>query len=438
MLSRFLRPTSGPAGAVTNRSDRPAPPEAWNSLPLPARCFVASVVALGALALLAAVPQIGDGDAPMLTALAVLSLLAAFAKTALAVPGSASSLSFCYVIDFMTLLVLGPAPATLTTAVGVWAQGTFRVRNTGPRYRTWFSIAALALTVQASSFTYSRLGGQVAAAIVPSFALSLAAAATVYFLANSLLVAGAVALTTRKRTLTVWWTNYASLWPGHLLGCSVAIAAAAGITRSPLWLLPFALTIVGLTYEKLHAYVEGLSQSLVDAMTELPNLRYLRAHAPQEIDRARREQKPVAVLMIDLVDFKSINDTYGHRAGDVALREVARRLQGSVRSYDICARYAGDEFVVVLPGCPAEEAQVKAAALQRAVAETRFSPASGVVTPLEISVGVAIYPEQGTTFDELLSAADAEMFAHKRRAARRDVRSRSAAPALGRGFAAAV
>jgi diguanylate cyclase (GGDEF)-like protein len=117
-----------------------------------------------------------------------------------------------------------------------------------------------------------------------------------------------------------------------------------------------------------------------------------------------------------------------------------------VRSYDICARYAGDEFVVVLHGCPAEEAQAKAAALQRAIADTRFEPAAGETRPLEISVGVAMYPEQGETFDQLLSVADRAMFDNKRatasrdtaRAARRARPARKAHLAVNRGLVPAV
>src|SRR5258705_12926031 len=102
-----------------------------------------------------ALQEISERDAPLLTALAVLSLITAFAKTTLSVPGSATTLSFCYVIDFTAMLVLGPAAATLTSALGVWTQATFRARKSGPRYRTWFSIAALALTVRASWLTYT-------------------------------------------------------------------------------------------------------------------------------------------------------------------------------------------------------------------------------------------------------------------------------------------
>jgi diguanylate cyclase (GGDEF)-like protein len=448
MLSGILRaPGTTARSRAEVRVDRPQPPQEWRALPLAGQCYVAAVTVVGAAAILLAAPQITDRDAPLLTALAVLSVMTAFAKTTLPVPGSATTLSFCYVIDFTALLVLGPAAATLTSALGVWTQGTFRAGRGGPQYRTWFSIATLALTVRAAWFTYTRLGGAAGVPIVPSALMTLAATAIVYFLSNSILIAGAVAVTTKQRTLKVWGLSYSSIWPGYLFGFSVAVAAAAGITRSMLWLFPFTLAILALTYERLYAYVEGLSESVTDPMTELPNLRYLRRHAPQEIDRASRDGKPLAVLMIDVVDFKSINDTYGHRAGDVALREVARCLQSSVRSYDICARYAGDEFVILLPGCEADEAQDRAAALQRSIADARFEPMAGTTAALEISVGLSVFPNHGATFDELLASADNAMFANKRwaagRNASRDGRrtagaARTSHPIVNRGLAPAI
>src|SRR5882672_8147968 len=282
-LLNVARPASaGQRAAADVRAERPQPPQNWTALPVGARCYIAAVTGLGAAAVMLALQEISERDAPLLTALAVLSLITAFAKTTLSVPGSASTLSFCYVIDFAALLVLGPAAATLTSALGVWAQGTFRARRRGPRYRTWFSIGALALTVQAAWLTYTWLGGNAGEPIAPS---------------------------------------------GLLFGFGVAAAASAGLVRSKLCLLPFTVAILALTYDTLHAYVEGLSESLIDPMTDLPNLRYLRTHAAREIDRAQRDAAPLAVVMIDVVGFKTINDTYGHRAGDVALREVAQRLQ---------------------------------------------------------------------------------------------------------------
>ena len=88
--------------------------------------------------------------------------------------------------------------------------------------------------------------------------------------------------------------------------------------------------------------------SLTDQLTGLPNTRYMFAHLTRELARAQRMRAEVALLVMDLDDFKAINDTFGHNAGDRALREVARLLRAAIRPYDICVRYAGDEFVVVL------------------------------------------------------------------------------------------
>ena len=399
----------------------------WVALRPVARVYVGCVTGLGALAILVAAPQITERDAPLLVALAILSLVTAFAKINLPVPGSASTLTLCYVIDFMTLLVLGPGAATMTAASGVWSQCTFRTRKQGPAYRTWFSIGTLALTVQASGWTYAWFGGQPGLPRLAD-AEALLATATVYFLANSILVAGAMALSTNQSTATVWRSNFASIWPGHLLGFSLAVVAAAGIGRSRLWLLPFTVTVLALTCGNLKAYVARFTDSVTDALTDLPNLRYLRTHVPQELARSRRDKAPLTLMMIDLDSFKSINDSFGHNAGDLALQQVAQKLHQSVRPYDICARYAGDEFVLVLPGCGGEDAHRKMVALREAVADLTFEPKPGMTAPIRISVGVAVFPLDGGTFEELLAVADGRMFQDKRHPAGREAHTRSAAP----------
>ena len=418
-------PSSEQIAPRVSTADRKPQATSWSTLRPVARVYVGCVTGLGALAILLAVPQITERDTPLLVALAILSLVTAFAKINLPVPGSASTLTLCYVIDFMTLLVLGPGAATMTAVSGVWSQCTFRCRQQGPAYRTWFSIGTLALTVQAAGWTYSRFGGQPG---LPRLAdvEALVATAAVYFLANSALVAGAVALSTNQSPATVWRSNFASIWPGHLLGFSLAVVAAAGIGRSRLWLLPFTITVLALTYGNLKAYVARFTDSVTDALTDLPNLRYLRTHVPQELARSRRDKAPLALMMIDLDSFKSINDSFGHHAGDLALRQVAQKLHQSVRPYDICARYAGDEFVLVLPGCGVEDAHRKVAALQKAMADLTFEPKPGVTAPLRISVGVAMFPSDGGTFEELLAVADGRMFGDKREPASRETHARSA------------
>ena len=101
--------------------------------------------------------------------------------------------------------------------------------------------------------------------------------------------------------------------------------------------------------------------SLTDPLTGLPNRRSMFVHLSRELARAERLKSEVALIVMDIDDFKAINDTYGHHVGDHALREVADALQGALRPYDLCVRYAGDEFIVVLADCSREAAEAEAA-----------------------------------------------------------------------------
>jgi diguanylate cyclase (GGDEF)-like protein len=155
------------------------------------------------------------------------------------------------------------------------------------------------------------------------------------------------------------------------------------------------------------------AESMTDALTELPNRRFLASHATREVTRAQRNGIELALLMIDLDDFKVINDRYGHGAGDDALKAVAATLRKSLRPYDVCTRYGGDEFVMLLAGCSAEMAAKKSAELQRAVEDLRFEVADGTRLELRFSVGIAVLPHDGANYETLLALADARMYAHK-------------------------
>ena len=296
------------------------------------------------------------------------------------------------------LLLLGRPAATLTASLSAWTQCAFRRRQPGPAYQSLFSAASLALTVQATGLTYSWLGGPADLSQSPFPMEASIAAAAVFFVVNSGLVAAAVVgLSTGQSVVSVWTSNYLWSWPGYLLGFVIATAAATGIGRSGLWLLPFALVSLALTYQNFRTYVERLRESATDPLTELPNVRGLRAHVAQELARSRRGRAPLAFLLIDLDGFKSINDTYGHRAGDQALCQIARSIRQSIRPYDICARYGGDEFVVVLPGCEAINAHSRAAAVRAAVSTLKYEPAPGVQIALSVSIGSAVFPAEGAS-----------------------------------------
>jgi diguanylate cyclase (GGDEF)-like protein len=155
--------------------------------------------------------------------------------------------------------------------------------------------------------------------------------------------------------------------------------------------------------------------SLTDPLTELPNTRFMFMHLTRELARAERLKSEVALLVMDLDKFKDINDNHGHHVGDRALREVAKVLRDAIRPYDICVRYAGDEFIVVLSGCGQEEAERKRNELQRAVDLVQFDARPGRRIPLAISVGAAIYPHDGATYEALLATADSRMYRDKTR-----------------------
>ena len=104
--------------------------------------------------------------------------------------------------------------------------------------------------------------------------------------------------------------------------------------------------------------------SLTDPLTGLPNRRSLFVHLSRELSRAGRLKSEVALIVMDVDGFKAINDTYGHTVGDSALRAIAQELQQALRPYDLCVRYAGDEFIVVLSDCSREAADAKRRELQ--------------------------------------------------------------------------
>jgi diguanylate cyclase (GGDEF)-like protein len=165
--------------------------------------------------------------------------------------------------------------------------------------------------------------------------------------------------------------------------------------------------------------------SLTDQLTGLPNTRFMFLHLSRELARADRLKAEVSLMVMDLDDFKEINDTFGHHVGDLALREVANALRTAIRPYDICVRYAGDEFIVVLSGCGREEAEHKRAELQRAVNNVELEVRPDVRIPMLISAGTAVFPHDGDSYETLLANADSRMYRDKsqRKAARAQLRT---------------
>ncbi|MEE8441573.1 MAG: sensor domain-containing diguanylate cyclase [Spirochaetia bacterium] len=167
-----------------------------------------------------------------------------------------------------------------------------------------------------------------------------------------------------------------------------------------------------------------LSQAMHDSLTGLFNRAYLDEALPRELARCRRDGSTIALLILDVDHFKSVNDTYGHDTGDLVLREVARLVRGIVRAGDIPCRFGGDEIVAVMPGAPEAEVAGVAERMRQRVSEERFGDESARLS-VTVSVGFAIFPVHADSSADLFRAADRALYAAKD--AGRD-RTMSAAP----------
>jgi diguanylate cyclase (GGDEF)-like protein len=158
-----------------------------------------------------------------------------------------------------------------------------------------------------------------------------------------------------------------------------------------------------------NAIVTLHQQSITDALTRLHNRRYLYETLPREIVRAKRNETSIAVIIVDLDHFKRINDTYGHEAGDMALRWVGNALMKSVRGSDVVCRHGGEEFCIALPEASQESSRAKAEEIRQALQELNLDYCG---QPLKItaSFGIAVYPEHGTDADTLLRHADEALY----------------------------
>ena len=165
--------------------------------------------------------------------------------------------------------------------------------------------------------------------------------------------------------------------------------------------------------------------SLTDPLTSLPNRRSMFAHLARELVRAERLERELGLIVMDIDEFKTINDTCGHHVGDRALRQVAETLQNTLRSYDLCVRYAGDEFIIVLAECTREAIEAKRCELQERVAQIQIEVRPGKVLRLAASAGAAVFPHDGKSYEALLAEADHRMYRDKaaRRAAAGDTRT---------------
>ncbi|MDO9085240.1 MAG: GGDEF domain-containing protein [Anaerolineaceae bacterium] len=218
----------------------------------------------------------------------------------------------------------------------------------------------------------------------------------------------------------------AGLQFGLLIFLPYFIPAIASINWVSFMIFIFFVSILGAVSNFIHRQdlqqideATGLLQeseaqlrelSVRDALTGLFNRRYLEETLEREIHRVERKGLSLGIIMLDLDHFKRINDTYGHPAGDVALQALGSLLKANIRVSDIACRYGGEEFVLILPEASLEVTRQRAERLCLNVKKLNVSYNELLLEPITLSLGVAAFPEHGSTYMSLLSAVDAAMY----------------------------
>ena len=232
------------------------------------------------------------------------------------------------------------------------------------------------------TFTFPLIVGAGALLVAPRIALILAILATVGYLA-------------------------AGLSTGQTPATGPLVQMAVNLTG--LYLLAYIGASVG--REQRRARDAAIRMSTVDALTGLYNRTFFFGALEREIARGDRSGRAFCLVMLDLDDLKTVNDRYGHIAGDQVLRAVADVVKGGVRKIDVAARYGGHEFVALLPEADPTGGWVLAEKIRLTIAEQGMP---GVDPQPTVSVGVVSYPSDGRSADALLVSADRAMYASKR------------------------
>jgi len=154
--------------------------------------------------------------------------------------------------------------------------------------------------------------------------------------------------------------------------------------------------------------------SMHDPLTNLPNRRYFKEHIEHLLAQAKREQNKIAFLYIDLDGFKAVNDEISHQAGDEVLKTIGNQFAASIRANEFMARIGGDEFCMVINNY-ADKDELKNTANRLIKKNSQSLTIGGMRVEIGMTIGIARYPEDGRTYDELLSAADVAMYQAKRK-----------------------
>lgn len=154
-------------------------------------------------------------------------------------------------------------------------------------------------------------------------------------------------------------------------------------------------------------------QTIRDPLTGLYNRRYMEETLERELARAQRRKGSLGLILVDIDHFKRVNDTHGHQAGDVVLQGVGNFLQEQIRLGDVACRFGGEEFVLILPDATVDVTAIRAEQLRKGISQLEIQYQGELMDPVHFSAGIAVYPQHGTSHDELLHNADSALYQAK-------------------------
>ncbi len=197
------------------------------------------------------------------------------------------------------------------------------------------------------------------------------------------------------------------------VGCG-ALLSDQKFSKNEMDLLNILINIISISVSNAQTYEDVKNLSLTDAMTNLNNYRYFEDRLKEEINRGRRNNTPVSLIMIDIDHFKNYNDTLGHQAGDEALRNLGWILKNAVRDEDIVNRYGGEEFCIILPGIEKDIIQILGERLRSKIEEYPFYKEN--VQPggrITVSLGGSCFSDDADNFEDLVYKADQALYKSK-------------------------
>jgi diguanylate cyclase (GGDEF)-like protein/putative nucleotidyltransferase with HDIG domain len=243
------------------------------------------------------------------------------------------------------------------------------------------------------------------------WALAGAVACTVAVASNHLILAPMVTLARGHSIRESGVFSFESLSTDFIV-CTLGVAFSAFWHLNP-WLIPFAIAPLLLIHRSL-AIPQLQAEARVDPKTGLYNARHFASVMQEELGRAQRFQRPLSLIMADLDLLRDINNSYGHLAGDAVLRGIADTFRQQLRHYDVPARFGGEEFSILLPETPPDQAIEIADRIRRAVAARLFEvETSSEPIRATISMGIASYPRDGADANELVHQADLAVYRAK-------------------------